>query len=121
MFEEIGSAISAFGRAAASGQVSIEAEAAEDALARISKVREELTALAHQGSGSAVEVRLGANPVGLAMAGKSTGRYNGDDSFLAALRLLREETDRAERALRQSIDNYVHIDTAHAAGYRRGR
>jgi hypothetical protein len=118
MLEAVGSAVGAFGNAAASGQVSIEAAAAEDALARIGDVKEQLARLLGQ-TGQRSEVQLGANPVGDAMARKSMGRYDGDDSFRAALTLLAEQTEKAERALRQCIDNYVDIDGGHAADYRR--
>lgn len=119
MYESIGSAVGAFSVAAASGQVSIEAAAAEDALTKISKVKDELTALLHEGSTGGAEVKLGANPVGVAMARKSAGRYDGDDSFMASLRLLLDETDKAERALRASIDNYIDDDDAYALNYGR--
>lgn len=119
VYEAVGSAVGAFSKAAASGQVSIEAAAAEDALTKIRKVKDQLTSLMHDGGGGSGQVQLGANPVGMAMARKSVGRYDGDDSFLAALRLLQEQTDQAERALRQSIDNYVDIDTGHAQHYGR--
>ena len=118
MLEAVGSAVGAFSNAAASGQVSIEAAAAEDALARIGDVKEQLTQLL-QGSGAGEEVRLGANPVGDAMARKSMSRYDGDDSFRAVLTTLLDQTDKAERALRQCIDNYVDIDDGHAADYGR--
>lgn len=115
MYEAIGSAVGAFSDAAASGQVSIEAAAAQDALSRISNVKNELTTLLQQSGQGGTEVQLGANPVGVAMAQKSMGRYDGGDSFMAALRLLLDQTDKAERALKQCIDNYVDTDTGHAA------
>lgn len=119
MYEAIGSAVGAFSVAAASGQVSIEAAAAEDALNKISKVKDQLTMLMHEGAMGEAEVQLGANPVGQAMARKSVGRYDGDDSFMTALRLLLDETDKAERALRRSIDNYVDTDDDFAQNYGR--
>lgn len=120
MYESIGSAVGAFSAAAASGQVSIEAAAAEDALNKIVKVRDQLTMLMHEGGeGGSGEVQLGANPVGQAMARKSASRYDGDDSFLAALRLLLDQTERAEEALRRSIDNYIATDDDFAQNYRR--
>jgi hypothetical protein len=114
VFESIGSAVGAFSNAAASGQVSIEAAAAEDALTRIGQVKDELMALFDQGGFGTADVRLGANPVGNAMAAKSMGRYDGSDSFMASVQILLEQTDKAEVALRRCIDNYVHIDTGHA-------
>jgi hypothetical protein len=119
VYEAIGSAVGAFHAAAVSGQVSIEAAAAEDALTKIGKVKDQITMLM-QGSGTGGwDVQLGANPVGQAMARKSTNRYDGDDSFLAALRLLQNETEKAERALRRSIDNYVADDVDFANNYGR--
>jgi hypothetical protein len=99
------------------GQVSIEAAAAEDALARLGGVKDQLTRLLSKTGGA--EVRLGANPVGEAMARKSMSRYDGADSFLAVLTSLLDQTDKAERALRRCIDEYVDIDEGHAADYGR--
>lgn len=119
MYEAIGSAVGAFSVAAASGQVSIEAAAAEDALTKIGKVKDELTTLLQEAGHGRADVQLGANPVGNAMARKSVERFDGSDSFMAALRLLQDQTEKAERALRRSIDNYVEVDTDHAQNYGR--
>jgi hypothetical protein len=119
VYESIGSAVGAFSVAAASGQVSIEAAAAEDALSKIVKVKDQLTMLMHEGGAGETEVQLGANPVAQAMARKSVSRYDGDDSFLAALRLLLDQTERAEEALRRSIDNYIATDDDFAQNYGR--
>lgn len=121
MYEAVGGAVSAFSNAAMAGQVSIEAEAAADALSRIGKVRDELTVLLKQGGsgGMATDVQLGANPVGQAMSRKSMSRYDGEDSFVAVLTLLLDQTERAETALKQCIDNYVDEDELNAATYNR--
>lgn len=119
MYEAIGGAVSAFSNAAMSGQVSIEAEAAADALTKIGKVKDHLTELLQTGGHGETQVQLGANPVGQAMAEKSMGRYDGADSFMAALRLLADQTEKAETALKQCIDNYVDTDALHAAKYNR--
>jgi hypothetical protein len=118
MYEAVGGAIGAFAGAAASGQVSIDADTAADALTEIANIRAELGALLSSASTGAGQVQLGANPVGEAMATKSMSRYDGGDSFLAVVELLLAETEKAERALRQSIDNYVDTDGGHAAKYR---
>lgn len=118
MFEAVGGAIGAFAGAAASGEVAIDADTAADALTEIANIRAELSALLHNASGGVDQVRLGANPVGEAMAGKSMSRYDGADSFVAVVQLLLRETEKAERALRQSIDNYVEVDQGNAATYR---
>ncbi|GAB1514896.1 hypothetical protein [Actinophytocola sp. KF-1] len=118
MYEAIGGAVSAFSSAAASGQVSIEAEAAADALAKLGKVKDQLGDLLQANHGN-VDVQLGSNPVGQAMSKKSMGRYNGADSFVAALKILAEQTEKAEIALKQCIDNYVDNEEFQAATYNR--
>jgi hypothetical protein len=119
VYEAIGGAVSAFSNAAMAGQVSIEADAAAEALEKIGKVKDQLTELL-QGSGSGnTDVLLGANPVGQAIAQKSMNRYDGDDSFLAALKLLADQTEKAETALKQCIDNYVDTEDLQTAQYNR--
>ena len=119
MYEAIGGAVAAFSNAAMSGQVSIEAEAAADALAKLGKVKDQLAKLNSAGGHGATDVQLGANPVGQALAQKSMGRYDGADSFMAAIKLLADQTEKAELALKQSIDNYVDEDDFRAATYNR--
>lgn len=113
-FQGIGSAVGAFSSAAASGQVSIEAEAAADALTEIGNVRDQLTSLVSASDIGQTDVQIGANSVGLAMAQKSMDRFNGQDSFMAVLRLLLEQTEKAETALNQCIRNYVDEDDLRA-------
>jgi hypothetical protein len=113
-YEAIGSAVGAFSSAAASGQVSIEAEAASDALTEIGNIKDQLSALLTTGAEGSTDVQLGANPVGEAMALKSMNRYDGDDSFMAVLRLLYDQTEKAEAALNQCIRNYVDEDDLRA-------
>ena len=119
MYEAIGGAVSAFSNAAMAGQVSIEADAAAEALEKIGKVKDQLTDLLSTKGMGAGQVQLGANPVGQAMAVKSMNRYDGDDSFIAALNLLMQQTTQAETALKQSIANYVDSDDLSAAQYNR--
>lgn len=119
MNEAIGGAVNAFSNAAMSGEVSIEADAAADALAKIGQVRDQLELLQTEAAHGGLDVQLGANPVGQAMARKSMERYDGSDSFMAAIKLLAQQTAKAETALKQCIDNYVDIDGAHAAKYHR--
>ncbi len=113
-YEAIGSAVGAFSSAAASGQVSIEAEAASDALTEIGSIKDQLTELMAAGAQGATVVQLGANPVGNAMANKSMERFDGGDSFMAVLQLLLEQTEKAETALNQCIRNYVDEDDLRA-------
>lgn len=115
MLEAVGGAVSAFAGAAASGEVSIDADAAQDALTEIGNIKSELENLLYQSDLSTAQVQLGANPVGEAMAHKSMDRYSGGDSFMAVVEKLHQQTVNAERALKQSIDNYLHTDQGHAA------
>lgn len=119
MYEAIGGAVSAFSNAAMSGQVSIEAEAAADALAKLGKVKDQISQLLSRSGTGNTDVQLGTNPVGRAIATKSMGRYDGSDSFVAALRILADQTAKAETALKQCIDNYVDEDDFRAATYDR--
>lgn len=119
MYEAIGGAVAAFSNAAMAGQVSIEADAAAEALEKIGKVKDQLNDLLRSGGTATGQVQLGANPVGQAMAVKSMNRYDGDDSFMAALKLLMQQTTQAETALKQSIANYVDSDELSAAQYNR--
>lgn len=119
MYEAIGGAVSAFANAAMAGQVSIEADAAAEALEKIGKVKDQLNDLMRTSAVGGSEVQLGSNPVGQAMAKKSMGRYDGGDSFMASIRLLADQTTKAETALKQCIANYVDTDDLHAAQYNR--
>ncbi|MGQ0837167.1 PE domain-containing protein [Actinokineospora sp.] len=115
----IGSAIGAFAGAAASGAVSINPDEAQVALAEIGNVKHEIQDLLASASVDGVEVSLGANPVGEAMARKSMDRFSGQgDSFLAVLDQLFTQTERAEQALRQAIANYQDTDYGNATRYR---
>jgi hypothetical protein len=113
-YEAIGSAVGAFSSAAASGQVSIEAEAASDALTEIGNIKAQLDSLVRTSAAGQTDVQIGNNPVGTAMAAKSMDRFDGADSFVAVLRLLLEQTEKAENALNQCIRNYVDEDDLRA-------
>lgn len=114
----VGGAVNAFAGAASSGQVSVDADAAEEALKEIANVRADLEELLNSGAGDESTVYLGANPVGQAMSQKSVGRYNGSgDSFMVALRLLLDQTERAEAALRQSLRYYREVDQGGAGKF----
>jgi hypothetical protein len=119
VYEAIGGAVSAFSNAAMAGQVSIEADAAAEALSKIGKVKDQLNDLLTAGAVGNTDVQLGANPVGQAMAKKSMNRYDGDDSFMAALTLLADQTNKAETALKQCIANYVDEEDLQTAQYNR--
>ncbi|WP_018683843.1 hypothetical protein [Actinokineospora enzanensis] len=115
----VGSAVTDFVSAAAEGSVSIDPDAAQAALAEIGNVKAEITTLLFSGSsGIRAHVELGANPVGEAMAKKSVDRMSGsDDSLMAVMALLRDQTEQAETALKQAIANYRHTETDNAIKY----
>src|SRR5882672_2440191 len=107
-WDPMGNAVSAFAGAAASGLVAIQPDVAQEALTEIGNVKHDLFELLNETSGGGgASVMLGANPVGEAMAAKSVSRYNGSgDSFAAVLQQLLDQTEKAESALKQSIQNY---------------
>jgi hypothetical protein len=119
VYDAIGAAVGAFANAAMAGEVSIQADAAAEALEKIGKVKDQLTDLLTNTAVGNTEVQLGANPVGQAMAKKSMSRYDGDDSFKTSLKLLADQTAKAETALKQCVANYVDTDQLHAAQYNR--
>lgn len=118
MLEAIGSAVSSFKSAASSGKVSIEEDAAKDAVKRINDVYNELSDLLTRGADAKTDVQLGANPVGRAMAQKSVGRYDGGDSFVAVVKQLREQTRTAKEALDQCVENYLDMNQNNAGKYK---
>ncbi len=114
----MGAAIGAFAGAAANGMVAIDPDAAQAALTEIGNVRIEIENLLSSAGMQGVEVSIGANPVGEAMALKSMNRYQGSgDSFTAVLQKLLGETQQAESALKQAIANYQHTDHGNAVKY----
>lgn len=115
----IGGAVGAFAGAAASGMVSVDPDAAQAAIKEIGAVRDELATLLESGGTAETEVQLGANPVGQAIAKKSMNRFNSSgDSFMHLVRQLMQQTDQAERALKQAIANYKDTDYGNAAKVR---
>lgn len=120
VYDAMGGAVGAFAGAAASGMVSIDPDAAQTAVKEIGAVRDELEMLLNQANISGgSDVQIGANPVGLAMAKKSTDRMDGaGDSFLHLVRQLFQQTEQAERALNQAIANYKDTDYGNATKYR---
>jgi hypothetical protein len=112
----IGGAVGAFAGAAASGMVSVDPDAAQAAIKEIGAVRDELSTLMNQGGAAGTDVEIGANPVGVAMAKKSVSRFEGSgDSFMSLVSQLLQQTDQAERALKQAIANYEDTDYGNAS------
>lgn len=104
------------GDAARSGRLAIDPDRASDALKELATVKRELSTLVNEHANLRPELKLGANPVGEAIAGKLAERHSGADGSLATFYgTLLEQTEHAEQALRQCIRNYEGTDSDGAA------
>lgn len=104
----------AFANAAATGQIGIDPDAAQTVLNKIRTGKDQVDNLISQSASLGVAPRLGANPVGTAIAAKYSDRANGGgDSYAQALRNLRAQYEEVENALVTAIRNY---DAMEAAG-----
>ncbi|MGH3517069.1 MAG: hypothetical protein ACRDQ7_06545 [Haloechinothrix sp.] len=110
----------AFLNAAATGEIGIDPDAAQTVLNKIRTGKDSVENLIMNASGLGVAPRLGANPVGEAMAMKFSDRASGGgDSYLQALRNLYTQYDQVESAIVVAIRNYDDMDTAAADSFRR--
>ncbi|MPY97524.1 MAG: hypothetical protein GEU97_05895 [Actinophytocola sp.] len=106
----------AFATAAATGQIGIDPDAAQTVLKKIRTGKDQVDNLISQSVNLGVAPRLGANPVGAAIAAKYSDRANGGrDSYAQALRNLRAQYEQVENAIVAAIKNY---DEMEAAGVR---
>ncbi|MFO7193095.1 hypothetical protein [Thermocrispum sp.] len=110
----------AFARAAAEGQIGIDPDAARTVLNKIRAGKDEVEDLLRAVDELNVQPKLGANPVGTAMARKSANRAAGsEDSYEQALRNLHAHYEKVERALVAAIENYEEMEAAGAESFRR--
>lgn len=110
----------AFANAAASGQIGIDPDAARGVLKKIRDGKDYVENLISQSAGLGVAPKLGANPVGVAIAAKFSDRATGGgDSYSAALRNLHAQYAQIENALVAAISNYHEMDAAAADSFRR--
>lgn len=110
----------AFMNAAATGEIGIDPDAAQTVLTKIRTGKDSVENLMAQASALGAEPKLGANPVGQAMAMKFSDRAaGGGDSYVQALRNLYFHYDQVEQAIVAAIRNYDEMDSAAADSFRR--
>ncbi|EHR53159.1 hypothetical protein SacmaDRAFT_4989 [Saccharomonospora marina XMU15] len=105
----------AFRNAAATGQVGIDPDAAQAVLSKIRTGKDTVEDLLRNADNLAAPPRLGANPVGQAIAAKFSDRASGaGDSYAQALRNLYAQYDHAEQAIVTAMNRYHEFDRASA-------
>lgn len=110
----------AFARAAASGQIGIDPDSARAVLSKIRSGKDHVEGLLRTSAGLGASPKLGANPVGTAIAAKFSDRATGgNDSYEMALRNLHAQYDSVERALVAAIKNYEEMEAAGADSFQR--
>ncbi|EIF00802.1 hypothetical protein [Saccharomonospora glauca] len=109
----------AFRAAAAKGQVGVDPDAAQVVLNKIRSGKDAVAALLDNTGFLAVSPKLGANPVGEAIANKFAERAAGmNDSYAQALRNLYTQYDEAEHAILEAMSRYEDFDTSTAQSLR---
>lgn len=110
----------AFATAAAEGKIGIDPDHARAVLSKIRSGKDGVEALLAQATGLGVSPKLGANPVGTAIAAKFSDRATGGgDSYEEALRNLLAQYNQVENALVDAIKNYEEMDADGAASFDR--
>ncbi|MFC4003964.1 hypothetical protein ACFS2C_09375 [Prauserella oleivorans] len=105
----------AFRNAAATGQVGVDPDAAQAVLSKIRAGKDTVEALLRDAGALATPPKLGANPVGNAIAAKFSDRASGGgDSYAEALQNLYAQYDHAEHAITTAMSRYHEIDEAGA-------
>lgn len=105
----------AFRNAAANGQVGIDPDAAHTVLNKIRNGKDVVESLLGDSAALATSPRIGANPVGNAIAAKFSDRATGgNDSYGDALRNLYTQYEQAEQAIMTAMSRYTDVDQAGA-------
>jgi hypothetical protein len=109
----------AFKNAAVAGQVGVDPDAAQTVLNKIRSGKDSVEALLRSAGTLAQPPKLGANPVGQAIAAKFVQRADGGgDSYTAALQNLYHQYEQAEQGIVMAMAKYHEIDEASAAPFR---
>ena len=109
----------AFRNAAVAGQVGVDPDAAQAVLNKIRTGKDSVEALLNAAGTLAEPPKLGANPVGQAMAAKFVQRADGGgDSYAAALRNLHSQYEQAEQGILLAMAKYHEVDHASAEPFR---
>ncbi|WP_328604938.1 hypothetical protein OG943_33580 [Amycolatopsis sp. NBC_00345] len=110
----------AFKNAAANGQVGIDPDAAQTVLNKIRTGKDAIEALLNSSGSLAEPPKLGANPVGQAMAAKFVQRADGGgDSYASALKNLLGQYEAAEQGIVTAMAKYHEIDQSAADPFRK--
>lgn len=105
----------AFRNAATTGQVGIDPDAAQAVLNKIRTGKDTVESLLRNSTALSAPPKLGANPVGQAIASKFSDRASGaGDSYAQALRNLYAQYDDAEQAIVTAMNRYHEFDQASA-------
>ncbi|GHF74707.1 hypothetical protein FHX82_002168 [Amycolatopsis bartoniae] len=105
----------AFRNAAVSGQLGVDPDAAQNVLKKIRAGKDSVETLLRNAGALAEAPKLGANPVGNAIAAKFAERADGGgDSYTTALQNLYGQYEQAEQAIVAAMSHYQQIDQAAA-------
>ncbi|MTD57900.1 hypothetical protein [Amycolatopsis pithecellobii] len=103
----------AFRNAAASGLLGVDPDAAQNVLKKIRAGKDSVESLLRSAGALAEAPKLGANPVGNAIAAKFAERADGGgDSYTTALQNLYSQYEQAEQAVVEAMRHYHQIDQA---------
>ncbi|MEU3272740.1 hypothetical protein ABZ639_18025 [Saccharomonospora sp. NPDC006951] len=103
----------AFRAAAPTGRIGIDPDPAQTVLNKIRTGKDAVEGLLFHSGSLAAAPKIGANPVGAAIAAKYSGRADGhEDSYSAALRNLYNQYEQAEQAIVTAMSRYNEIDQA---------
>lgn len=109
----------AFRQAAVQGQVGIDPDSAHTVLNKIRAGKDAVEALLGSSSNLGVAPKLGANPVGQAIATKYADRGSGGgDSYAHALHNLYNQYDQAEQGILTAMRQYQQFDDSSADTFR---
>lgn len=108
--------------AAEAGDLRVDPQEASAAVQKLEKVKEELHELiaAMKTNADETKLELGANPVGMAMANKSSSKASGGESLFAAVQMLLTQATNAHSAVNRAMQNYDYTDEANARPFRSG-
>lgn len=105
----------AFRSAAVNGQLGVDPDAAQNVLKKIRAGKDSVESLLNASGALAEPPKLGANPVGNAIAAKFVQRADGGgDSYTAALQNLFTQYEQAEQGIVEAMRHYQQIDQAAA-------
>ena len=105
--------------AAEAGDLQVNPDDANLAVAKLGNVRDKLQALLYtmETGGQGAQLQLGDNAVGVAMAHKSQTKTSGAESLHAAVEKLHAQAVNAHTAVKRAMENYTDTDTANSSRF----